>query len=207
MNTFPKKIVISGQTHGNEWTGTYVVNHLQSLNLAETFPNIEIKLILSNPEAFKAGTRYVDQDLNRSFGKEKDNSYESKRSTEIENEIRNFSGGEKILILDLHTTTADMGSSLVMHNLREENVALFSHLKTKTPHLEAYAWIEPNELKFLNSLSDYGFAIRLALLQELVSAHVYAQTLTCVMDALTFLNDQVNTFHIPESELSTYSRD
>ena len=95
-----------------------------------------------------------------------------------------------------------MGSSLVMHNLREENVALFSHLKTKTPHLEAYAWIEHNELKFLNSLSDYGFAIEVGpIAGATLDAHVYAQTLTCVMDALTFLNDPSEYISsIPESE-------
>jgi aspartoacylase len=189
MNTLPKKIVVCGQTHGNEWTGRYVVQHLKTLNLKVSFPNIDVKLILANPKAFNINKRYVEQDLNRSFTARKDSTYESQRSIEIEKEINEFSAGEDVFILDLHTTTSNMGSSLVMHSLSQENVSVFSYLKSKKPETEAYAWIEAKELKFLNSISNYGFAIEVGpIAQGTLDAVVYEKTLESVMNTLTFLN-------------------
>lgn len=192
MSKYPKKIIISGQTHGNEWTGTYVVRHLQTLELDQMFPNLQIKLILSSPASFELRKRYVDQDLNRSFNSKSSSTstYEVKRAAEIASEINSFGNGDKVFILDLHTTTSDMGSSLVMHNVRPENLSVFSFAKTQQTDLKAYAWIEEKGLNFLNSLSEFGFAVEVGpIANNTLCATVYNKTLQTVISCLTFLND------------------
>ncbi|MDB2447052.1 aspartoacylase [bacterium] len=191
MSRFPTKVVISGQTHGNEWIGRFVVNYLKSLGLKNMFPNIDVKLILSNPKAYEINKRYVDQDLNRSFGGNPEGkiNYEIKRAAEIKKEISSFAGGEDVFILDLHTTTSEMGSTIVMHNTSPKNMSVFSYMKSKSSDIAAYAWIEPEELKFLNSLSEFGFAVEVGpIAQGTLHPVVYAQTLESTMSVLGFLN-------------------
>ncbi|MBE8189570.1 MAG: hypothetical protein HAW58_01570 [Candidatus Thioglobus sp.] len=62
------KILIFGGTHGNEFTGAYIVNNWDLIATSNQInSDIEIEPILANPQAFKQKTRYVDCDLNRSF--------------------------------------------------------------------------------------------------------------------------------------------
>lgn len=192
MSRYPKKILISGQTHGNEWTGRYVVKYLESLDLKQKFPNIDIMTVLSNPKAFELRRRYVDQDLNRSFGCKKNPSecYETKRAMDIKKTFEDFAAGQDVFILDLHSTTANMGSSLVLHNLAEENISVFSYLRAKVMNTRAYAWVEPKPLNFLNSLSKYGFAVEVGpVAPNTLKGSVYNQTIETVFRSLEFLND------------------
>lgn len=199
MSNFPKKVVISGQTHGNEWTGTRVVEHLLTKNLAKAYPNLEILPILANPKSYQLGRRYVDQDLNRSFSFDSaklgdsntgNDNYELCRAEEIKAQIDSFKQDDDVFILDLHTTTSDMGSSLVMHDTSPQNISILSYLKsTSSYQVEAYAWKEQKPLGFLNSLSTYGFAIEVGPVAWCTNkAETYNRTLELVELTLKFLN-------------------
>ncbi|OGZ11452.1 MAG: hypothetical protein A2942_04360 [Candidatus Lloydbacteria bacterium RIFCSPLOWO2_01_FULL_50_20] len=59
-----------------------------------------LDFVLGNPKAYERNIRFIDRDLNASFGVS-DSSYESGRATEILNEIN---GGD--VVIDFHTTTA-----------------------------------------------------------------------------------------------------
>lgn len=58
--------------------------------------------MLGNPKAVNRNTRFIDTDLNRSFGKEA-GGYESRRAKQIAKLLKNYD-----LLLDIHTTTTDM---------------------------------------------------------------------------------------------------
>ncbi len=62
-----KKIIIVSGTHGNEINPIWAVKKFRDQN-SSIDRHIEYKYILGNPEAYKKGIRYVDTDLNRSFG-------------------------------------------------------------------------------------------------------------------------------------------
>ena len=195
MHSFPKKILISGQTHGNEWTGRYVAKQLGKIDLKAAYPNLEIKIILSNPKAFELNQRYVDQDLNRSFGEHQGlTNYEIIRAKEIKEQLKSFAQGDEVFIIDLHTTTSSMGSSLVLHNTLPENITVFSYLKKimRIEHdesIHAYAWLEKKELNFLNSLSQFGFAIELGpVAQGTLCPNTYKKTMDLLLTTLKFLN-------------------
>ncbi len=63
-----KNIAITGGTHGNELTGVYLVKKWQNNPELLKRSNFETITKLMNTRAIKEVRRYVDQDLNRSFG-------------------------------------------------------------------------------------------------------------------------------------------
>ena len=129
-----KKILIVSGTHGNEINPVWAVNQFIKQN--HTFDsNIEYEFIIGNPLAYERGCRYIDIDLNRSFNSIKyklDNSiYEIKRANFL---IEKFgvNGSEPCEIaIDLHTTTANMGTSIVMYGRRKKDFCLAALLQHK----------------------------------------------------------------------------
>ena len=129
-----KKILIVSGTHGNEINPVWAVNQFRNQkNTIEK--NIEYKYILGNPLAYERGCRYIDKDLNRSFNSIKnnlDNSfYEINRANHLI-EKYGVNGSEPCQIaIDLHTTTANMGTSIVMYGRREKDFCLAALLQHK----------------------------------------------------------------------------
>ena len=115
-------------THGNERTGPWLTQCWQASpeTLASPLP---VSFCLGNPEAFALNRRYVDQDLNRSFIANllKDQSrttYEVMRARELLGRFGPQGDDPHQLVLDLHTTTATMGSCLAVSGERPADLAL-----------------------------------------------------------------------------------
>ncbi len=94
-----KKVTVVGGTHGNEYTGIWVIKSIDkqreiyqqnqgfphdnsadastmdtmdnTRNIFERFPSLEIDTLLANPVAYMENKRFVDVDLNREFSVEK----------------------------------------------------------------------------------------------------------------------------------------
>ena len=69
-NDQKRQVVIVGGTHGNEYTGVYLIKKLREESSKKRFKNIDTLFELANEEAFKLNRRYVDKDLNRCFSKD-----------------------------------------------------------------------------------------------------------------------------------------
>ena len=61
------KLAIVGGTHGNEFTGIYLVKKFDKFPDLMSRTNFETKTLLANPLGFELVTRYIDTDLNRCF--------------------------------------------------------------------------------------------------------------------------------------------
>ena len=131
-----KKILIVAGTHGNE------INPIWALNQFNKEQNnfdkdIEYNYIIGNPLAYEKGSRYVDADLNRSFNSTKQNIYNNKNNYEINRanflvERYGINGPDPCQIaIDLHTTTANMGTSIVMYGRRIKDLCLAALLQNK----------------------------------------------------------------------------
>ena len=88
MNIKERKIIFVAGLHGNE---QMPVKALKENN---------IPFVLGNPRALKKSARFIDCDLNSSFGL-RNKSYEVRRTKEILKEIK-----KNDLTVDFHTTTA-----------------------------------------------------------------------------------------------------
>ena len=115
-----KKILIVSGTHGNEINPVWAVNQFcKQGNIIDN--NIEYKFIIGNPLALKKGVRYLDTDLNRSFDFKKifdKTNYEVERASFLVEKFGINSSEPCDIAIDLHTTTANMGTSIVIYGRR-----------------------------------------------------------------------------------------
>jgi succinylglutamate desuccinylase len=107
-----KKVLVFGGTHGNEWTGIWLVKKYGDY-FKKKYPSLGIEFIIANPEAHTINKRFKDEDLNRAFqylNESRPDSYEHNRAREIQKKILS----EKCFVIDLHTTTSAMGKTLIL---------------------------------------------------------------------------------------------
>ncbi len=125
------QVLLVAGTHGNEINGIWLFDEWNKSSSLINTHGIKTCKVIGNPEAQKVGKRYIHNDLNRSFHEE---SFFSNNSSNIErsraSELVNLYGeaGENPcqIALDFHTTTASMGSCLVVYGRRAADLALAS---------------------------------------------------------------------------------
>lgn len=148
-------IAIVGGTHGNEPVGLEVINALKNkrpeacIHKYETFQG--------NPKAFEMEKRFVDCDLNRAFGKNGiRKGYEKQRAEQLEAQIK----GHFDLCLDIHTTTTNMGMTLILNNTHELTQRACAYLKSQFTDIKLIEEdILDEECNHLNRLSPAGITI------------------------------------------------
>lgn len=101
------KILIVGAQHGNETLGVELYDYISTYYPLQ---NEHIDLLIGNPKAYLARVRYIQSDLNRSYGTNRVD-YESRRAKKILKyiESHNFD-----LVLDIHTTVCDQPPSCIV---------------------------------------------------------------------------------------------
>ena len=128
----PRVLVVAG-THGNEINAPWLLDQWQKQpDLIETC-GLEVVPVIGNPAAREQGRRYLDRDLNRSFRPDlleeaaAGTSAVDREIARAHSLVRQY-GPEApkpcSVALDLHSTTAAMGSSLVVYGRRPADLAL-----------------------------------------------------------------------------------
>ncbi|GAB1541053.1 aspartoacylase [Scytonema sp. NUACC21] len=178
-----QRVAIVGGTHGNELTGAYLVKKF------EQFPNLikrssfESMALLANPQAFAARRRYIDRDLNRCFTTENLNnptpeSYEESQAQAI-NHILGPKGRPKVdVIVDLHSTTANMGLTIIPVDACPFNLRLAAYLTSRNPLIKVFRWQQSGqESPFLRSIGELGCTIEVGpIAQGVLDAKLFQQT-------------------------------
>jgi len=178
-----KRVAIIGGTHGNELTGIYLVNKFDrepDLMARSTFETIAL---LANPKACQIGKRYIDIDLNRCFLRqdlENPNlsSYEAQRAKEIYHIFSSQNTNSSDLIIDLHTTTANMGLTFIFDSNHPFNLQLAAHLTSVYPNFKVLASGTQNQdSSVLRSISQLGCTLEVgAVAQGVLDASLFQQT-------------------------------
>lgn len=159
------RVAIVGGTHGNEFTGAYLIKKFEKFPEIIKRPSFETLTLLANPQAFQAVKRYIDLDLNRRFtSKDLETSlgsaYEETRARFINQLLGPKRNPQVDFILDLHSTTANMGLSIILKDNNPFNLKLVAYLSSIEPTLKIYNMIEPGkEAPYLSSISNKGFSI------------------------------------------------
>ena len=120
-------LVVAG-THGNEVNAPWLLQQWQASPDLINAAGLAVQRVIGNPEALRRRCRYVDRDLNRCFLPEQleggASSLEFQRAGEL---LRLYgANGEQpcAVAIDLHSTTAAMGNSLVVYGRRPADLAL-----------------------------------------------------------------------------------
>jgi aspartoacylase len=189
------RVAIVGGTHGNEFTGAYLIKKFDQFPDLVKTPSFETVTLLANPKAFEATRRYIEKDLNRCFRQQDlqnptSNSYEEKRAKSIQEIFGSKDDKQIDFLLDLHSTTSNMGLTLILVNSHPFNLKLAAYLSKINPLVTVYrcSFKTVEENPFVNSLCELGFAIELgAIAQGVLNAKLFQQTEELIHTILDYL--------------------
>jgi aspartoacylase len=188
------RIAIIGGTHGNELTGAYLIKKFEQFPSLVTRSTFETITLFGNPRAFEVGRRYIDKDLNRCFLL-KDllnptlSNYEDLRAKTIHHILGPKGNPAVDFILDLHSTTANMGITLILSSQHPFNLRLAAYLSQTDPLIKIFSWAQPSQdSSLLRSLCELGFAIEVGpVAQGVLHAGFFQQTEALVYRILDYL--------------------
>ncbi|QSJ19410.1 aspartoacylase [Nostoc sp. UHCC 0702] len=178
-----KRLVIVGGTHGNELTGIYLVKKFQRSPQLIQRGSFETCTLLANPKAYEIGKRYVDTDLNRCFQRQDLHnpnlwSYEAQRAKVIYQTYGSKGTLEANLIIDLHSSTSNMGLTIILARKLPYNLQLAAYLTSVNPNVKIlYSEPKTPENPYLDSFCEFGCSIEVgAVAQGTLNATLFQQT-------------------------------
>ena len=191
-----KQVAITGGTHGNELTGVHLLKHWRSDPAQVARSSFTTELHLTNPRANGLNRRYIDQDLNRQFSLDDLNNtallgYEHQQAKALNALLGPKEDPRVDFVIDLHTTTANMGTSLIFNSEDPLVVGMAFYVQQQLPHAKLF--MDPGERlsdTFLTSVGRYnGFLVEVGPVpQGLLRADVYNETQAVVMHCLDYLD-------------------
>ncbi|WP_427159745.1 aspartoacylase [Aliinostoc sp. HNIBRCY26] len=188
------RVLIVGGTHGNELTGVYLVKLFQQYPELIRRYTFESLTFLANPQAITAGRRYIDQDLNRCFLQQdlEDitlSNYEDLLAKNI-NYLYGQNGKYPVdFVVDLHSTTSNMGITIILDNDQPFNLQLAAYLISLHPEIKIYNSGKSGRAENgLRSRAKFGMGIEVgAVAQGVLNADLFLKTQTIVYATLDYL--------------------
>lgn len=186
-----KNIAICGGTHGNELTGVYFLKKWSTLKWPYSFSRP--LFIEGNPKAIEINKRYVEKDLNRCFVKDdlvnEDSHYENSRAREI----KQICEQNKIdVLIDLHTTTSDMGPSLII--MKGDKLALMAASYVQQKNSQVKIIMEEHKIEdnpYLINLAPTGIIIEIGPISQGILKYSISKLCESIIeDLLVFFNQK-----------------
>jgi aspartoacylase len=189
-----RRVAIVGGTHGNELTGAYLIKKFERFPEVIERSSFETITLLGNPQAFEAGRRYIDKDLNRCFHNEDLHdptlsSYEERRAKTIYQMLGSKGKAQVDLIVDLHSTTANMGLTIILGNEHPFNLRLAAYLSSINPLVRVCNSTQSSQRNaFLRSLCELSFVIEIGpVAQGVLNADFFQKTEELIQAILDYL--------------------
>ncbi|MEC4887472.1 MAG: aspartoacylase [Scytonema sp. PMC 1070.18] len=198
------RIAIIGGTHGNEFTGAYLIKKFEQFSHLIQRPSFETLTLLGNPKAFQESKRYLDKDLNRCFLSQnlQDislSSYEDNRAKTINKILGPKGSSTTDVIMDLHSTTANMGLSIILGSQHPFLLKLAAYLSSINSLVKVCYPASYQESSFLRSLCELGFVIEVGpVAQGVLNAEWFQKTEELIYTILNYL-EAVNQGTTPPS--------
>jgi succinylglutamate desuccinylase len=184
-----------------ELTGIYLVKQWEQNPQPIQRQSFETITLLANPQAIAQTKRYCDQDLNRCFAPDDLAnpsllSYENQRAQEIARYLGPREAPQVDVIIDLHSTTANMGLTLIPASQDPFNLRLAAYLQKIHPSVRTYCGASCDRAdSMLRTLSPWGCTIEVgAIAQGVLHAEYLKQTETLIHTILDYL-DALNQGH------------
>ncbi|MEH1942801.1 MAG: aspartoacylase [Nostoc sp.] len=206
-----ERVAIVGGNHGNELTGIHLVKKFQQYPNLINRASFKTLALLGNLKAIEEGKRYIDKDLNRCFTNQglqnpQLSSYEDTRAKAIQQILQPQNQPFVDVIVDLHSTTANMGLSLIFCDMHPFLLRLGAYLSSINPMVKVFVNQQSREGGFLRSLCELGFVIEVgAVAQNILNAELFQQTEQLIYGILDYF-EGCNQGNIPQinSPLTLY---
>ncbi len=196
MQEIIKKVAITGGTHGNELTGVYLINKFKKNPKLIQREGFETVIMHNNLKAIQKCTRYIDKDLNRTFKTEDLNDPNKADYEDVLAKVINAKLGPKgsehpniDFIVDLHSTTSNMGLSIVIDEGSKLTWQVAAYIKEMEPRVNIFRWKgDTKDVSFVNSIAKNGFAIEVgAIPQGVLRADLFFDTEKLIHHILDFI--------------------
>ncbi|TQV76477.1 aspartoacylase [Aliikangiella marina] len=197
-------IVIAGGTHGNELTGVNLVRHWRDNHYAVNHQPLTIELLQANPAAINANKRYLEKDLNRCFklselADPKANNQEQQLAKQINQQLGPKGDARVDFIIDLHTSTANMQTNIVLIKMDDFHLKLAAYLKQQLANVVITSESRlMDDHHFLCSIADKGIVVEVGPIpQGAIEYDAYQKTESAVKKAIEFA-DRYNRQQLPD---------
>ena len=190
MKTIDKVFIVGG-THGNEKIGAYLVNNLKK-ELVKNQYSFPVETIIGNPKALRRKERYIDADLNRLFKTtELENlnlsTYEHERARVLNN-ILGPKGDNNNFMIDLHTTNANMGLTIMTPQRNPFKLNMLKYIADRVDNVNIYFSKASSDRPSLNSVTKGSFLIEVGgVANNTLKATVYFDMKKLIHYALEFI--------------------
>jgi aspartoacylase len=187
-------LVVAG-THGNERNAVHLLNRWRLDPERLRRHGLSVVLSEGNPDAIRAGRRYLERDLNRSFLPEllEDATHqelEVRRARELLARWGPCGSHPCFVALDLHSTTSAMGNSLVVYGRRPADLSLAAGLQGRLGLPVYLHEADPGQKGYLVERWPCGLVIEVGPVpQGVISAAICRQTEVALETALAVLAD------------------
>lgn len=157
------KVLLSAGIHGNEKTGIYLIKKLRQNSNSISKDNFTVETLLINTKAIALNRRYYEIDLNRCFDLKQINNnecryYEQSLAKEIHERIKE---SQFDFILDFHTSTSNMGLTLLLSNSNPFNLQLAAYLSTIDPKIKIVRTDNSEDKNRFRHLFPFGFTVEM----------------------------------------------
>lgn len=128
------RVLVVAGTHGNEINAPWLLDAWRRDPRRAPCSGFAVEWVIGNPAARAAGRRYQERDLNRSFEPDLLQApgpvpLEVERARQLLADWGPSGANPCLVALDLHSTTAAMGNSLVVYGRRPADLALAAALQ------------------------------------------------------------------------------
>ncbi|XP_066108319.1 N-acyl-aromatic-L-amino acid amidohydrolase (carboxylate-forming) isoform X2 [Saccopteryx bilineata] len=212
-----RRVAVTGGTHGNEMSGIYLARYWLQAPRELQRPSFSAVPVLANPAATAACRRYLGRDLNRTFTStfltaraHPDDPYEVTRARELNQLLGPKASGRAFdFILDLHNTTANMGTCLIAesaHNVFAMHLCRYLQLQSSELPCHVFLYQSPGEESYcVDSVAKNGMGLELGPQpQGVLRADLFIRMRALVAAALDFIQLFNQGTDFPAFEMEAY---
>lgn len=192
-------VLVVGGTHGNECNAPWLLQQWGPSFAALQRPRLKVQTALGNPRALQCCRRYIDRDLNRSFRGDllqaqpsPADQWEVQRAREL---VQSFGPqGTKPcqVVIDLHSTTAAMGNSLVVYGRRPADLALAAACQERLGLPIYQHEHDPDQTGFMAEAWPCGLVLEVGPVPQGVISPVICQQTQLGLETLLDLLDEAS---------------
>ena len=188
------RVLLVAGTHGNEINAPWLLESGWLRRWQPAGRGLAIEWLIGNPAARSAGRRYLERDLNRSFeprllAEAGAVPLEVMRARELLAAHGPAGAQPCLVVIDLHSTTAAMGNSLVVYGRRPADLALAAAMQAELGLPIYLHEADPRQTGYLVERWPCGLVIEVGPVpQGVLTATVVEQTriaLECGLQALS----------------------
>ena len=196
MSSF--QLLLVAGTHGNEINAPWIFDQWDRQPSLIDGNGLNINKVIGNPFAREKCQRYLDIDLNRSFSKELLSNFANEdleicRARELISQYGSAGKNPSQIVIDFHSTTASMGSSIVIYGRRPLDLAIVSLIQKRLQIPIYLHECDDSQTGFLVESWPCGFVVEIGPVpQGLIHSQIINQTLlilkTCISEICNVIN-------------------